>query len=273
MVRLSALVCVQNQEEQLSDCLRRLWFCDEIVVVADRCSDSSLEVARRHGAVVAAGIFPLECQRRQAGLEAASGDWILEVAPDERVDSALAWEIRATLKMGPEGDWFEIPLANHIGGERVGGGWTSPLGAEREVRLYRPGAKRWAARRSDRGEAVGAAAGGLRGELRRQAGAGLGELLERVNRLSGLAAEDIADAGAPPPIGRAVRIGVAAFLRSYLARRGWREGARGFVLAALCGLHPLLAHLKAREVLQSRALAAAKSEAGDTGQVVRLGVG
>jgi len=272
LVKLSALVCVQNQEEQLSDCLRRLWFCDEVVVVADRCSDSSIEVARRHGAIVVAGIFPLESQRRQAGLEAAGGDWILEIAPDERVGSALAWEIRATLKMGPEGDWFEVPLANHLGGDRVGGGWTDPLGAEREVRLYRPGAKLWAARRSDGGRGFGAGAGTLRGELHRRAGAGVGELVERVNRLSGLAAEDLADGGAPPPIGRAALDGFAAFLRSYVARRGWREGGRGLALAALCGLYPLLAQLKAREALQARALAA-KSGAGEAGRVVRLGVG
>ena len=33
MVRLTALVCAHNQETQLSHCLRKLSFCDQIVVV------------------------------------------------------------------------------------------------------------------------------------------------------------------------------------------------------------------------------------------------
>jgi len=273
VVKLSALVCVQNQEDRLSECLRRLWFCDEVVVVADRCSDGSIEVARRHGAMVIAGIFPLESQRRAAGLEAASGDWILEIAPDERVHSALAWEIRATLKMGPEGDWFEIPVANHLAGERLRGGWSGPLGVESDVRLYRPGAKTWAARRSDRGEAVGAAAAPLRGELHKDVGSGMGDLLDQLNRLSAAAAEDLAEGGALPPWSRSVRGGLSAFLRSYVGRRGWREGGRGLALAALCGLYPLLAHVKACEVVQARAAAQAGTGARDAGKVVRLGVG
>jgi glycosyltransferase involved in cell wall biosynthesis len=49
-VKLSALVCAQNDEARLADCLRGLEFCDEIVVVADRCTDRSQEIARHFGA-------------------------------------------------------------------------------------------------------------------------------------------------------------------------------------------------------------------------------
>src|SRR5688572_17971651 len=115
VAKLSALVCVQNQDAQLSDCLRRLSFCDEIVVVADRCTDRSQEIARRHGAIVVDGIFPLENQRRQAGVEACTGQWIFEIDPDERVDTALAWEVRAMLQMRTSADGFEIPIDNYVG--------------------------------------------------------------------------------------------------------------------------------------------------------------
>ena len=112
MVRLSALVCVQNQDAQLSACLRKLSFCDEIVVVADRCTDRSQDVARRQGAIVIDGIFPLESQRKAAGVEACSGDWILEIEPEDLIDAALAWEIRAVLQMRPAGDWYDLPIDN-----------------------------------------------------------------------------------------------------------------------------------------------------------------
>ena len=86
MARLSALVCVQNQDAQLSDCLRKLSFCDEVVVVADRCTDRSQDIARRQGAILIDGIFPLESQRKAAG-EACSEAVDREEAlpPEKRV--------------------------------------------------------------------------------------------------------------------------------------------------------------------------------------------
>ena len=263
VVRLTALVCVQNQEAQLSLCLRRLSFCDEVVVVADRCTDRSQEIARRHGAVVVPGIFPLESQRRTAGLAAASGDWVLEVEPDELVDSALAWEIRATLKMRPEGDWFEVPIDNYVGDELVRQGWTGLLGAERAPRLYRPGAKRWKAQRLDDGAMVsGKPAGALKGALRRTVGEDIGAVVNRLNRLTALTGEDLVDAdGQRGPVA-GLAWGLGQFVRSYVARGGWREGRLGFLVALMAGLYPVLAHLRAREILEARgrALAAARED-------------
>ena len=44
---LSALVVAHNEEHQLADCLERLAFADEIVVVLDRCTDGTAGIARR----------------------------------------------------------------------------------------------------------------------------------------------------------------------------------------------------------------------------------
>ena len=55
MPALSALVVVRNEERQLAECLGRLEFADEIVVVLDRCTDRSKEIAERLGARVLEG--------------------------------------------------------------------------------------------------------------------------------------------------------------------------------------------------------------------------
>ena len=97
MSKLSALVCVRNEEARLAACLQRLAFCDEVVVVADRCTDRSEIVARELGATVISGIWPLEGQRRAAGAAACTGDWILEIDADEEVGPDLAREIVARI--------------------------------------------------------------------------------------------------------------------------------------------------------------------------------
>ena len=76
---VSVIVCAHNEEGRLADCLAGLAFCDEVIVVADRCTDDTEIIARRFGAKVVPGIFPVEGLRKQAGVDACAGEWIFEV--------------------------------------------------------------------------------------------------------------------------------------------------------------------------------------------------
>lgn len=261
LVRLSALVCVQNQDAQLNACLRKLSFCDEVVVVADRCTDRSQEIARRHGAVVIDGIFPMESQRRQAGVEACTGEWILEIDPDELVDAALAWEIRFVLQTRRNGgDWYDLPIDNYVGETLVRDGWAGGLSDRAEPRLYKRGLKAWQPGRVNAPAALSGQSGGaLKGAIRRSVGRDVGGLVERLNRMAALAAEDLADAGGKPALAGGALRGFGAFLAAYVARGGWREGRLGLLVAVLTGLYPLLAQLRAGDVIEARRAAMAEA--------------
>lgn len=266
MVRLSALVCVQNQDAQLAECLRRLSFCDEIVVVADRCTDRSQEIARRQGAIVIDGIFPLESQRKSAGVEACSGEWVLEVDPDEVVNAALAWEIRVTLQMRQAGDWYELPIDNYVGETLVRDGWTGVLSARREVRLYKRGLKAWQPRRVNAPAVLAGQSGGaLTGAIRRTLGRDLGGLIERLNKLTALYAEDLADDGRLTGTAVSLVKGIGAFFAGFVVRGGWREGRLGLMVSMLSAMHPLLSQMRASDVVTARRAAVVESD-----QPVRL---
>ncbi len=269
VVRLSALVCVHNQEAQLAECLRRLIFCDEIIVVADRCTDGSQDTARRHGALVIDGIFPLENHRRMAGVDACSGDWILEVEPDEVIQAALAWEVRAVLQMRRGGDWYELPIDNYLGDTLVRRGWTGALSARREPRLYKRGLKAWAPRRVNAAAVMSGQSGGaLTGAIRRTLGQDLGGLVERLNRLTALHAEDIADGDRGASTAKGLANGFGTFLKGYLGRGGWREGSLGLLVASLSALYPVLSQMRAGQLSQVRALTL--TQAAEVPQPTRL---
>jgi hypothetical protein len=260
VVKLTALVCVQNQDARLSACLRKLSFCDEIVVVADRCTDRSQDIARRHGAILVDGIFPLESQRKAAGIEAASGDWVLEIDPDELVDAALAWEIRAVLQLRPQGDWYELPIDNYVGETLVREGWAGPLSARRDVRLCKRGLKAWEPRRLNAPFVVAGQSGGaLKGAIRRSLGRDVGGLIERLNSLTALSAEDLADAGRTPGVAASLLKGAGAFLAAYGLKGGWREGRLGLLVAMLSAMFPVVAQMRARDVIAARAAAEAQT--------------
>ena len=138
MPRLSALVCARNSEEKrLASCLEALRFADELVVVLDRCTDRSAEIARHHADRLVSGAFPLEGSSRIAGLEACKGDWILEINEDELVGLALAEEIRDAVNGAIEPDHFLLPIDRYAGYHLIRQHGDSPT----ETRLYRRGVR------------------------------------------------------------------------------------------------------------------------------------
>jgi glycosyltransferase involved in cell wall biosynthesis len=249
VVKLSALICVHNQEAQLSQCLRRLSFCDEVVVVADRCTDRSQEIARRHGAVIVSGIFPLENQRRSAGLAAASGQWVLEVDAGRADRFRLAWEIRATLDARRAGDWYEIPVDNYVGDELVRHGWGGSFGTDRAARLYRPrrqaleGASGWTGR-----QCWTAPGGRAEGRDPHNLDEDIGDMIHRLTRYTALRGEDLADSGKIKSLPDDAFRGVRRFFKCYVSRKGYTEGDLGFLISLMAGLYPMLSNLKAREI-------------------------
>ena len=139
---LSALVVAHNEEAQLADCLTCLSFADEIVVVLDRCTDTSRDIARRFTDRIIEGAWEREGPRRNAGIAACRGEWVLEVDADERVDAALADEVRA-VAASSTADWHLIPIDNYIGDHLVRHGWGASFGRSAHAGLFRRGAKHW----------------------------------------------------------------------------------------------------------------------------------
>ena len=75
---LSVLVVARDAADQLGECLASASFAREIVVVLDRCTDRSAEIALQSGAGILEGSWPVEADRRNAGIALCTGAWILE---------------------------------------------------------------------------------------------------------------------------------------------------------------------------------------------------
>ena len=139
---LSSLVVVHNEEERLAACLDKLAFADEIVVVLDKCTDGSKSIALSFTDRLVEGSWELEGPRRNSGIDACRGDWILEVDADEHVTPDLAAEIRRVVENTPY-DYHILSVDNWIGRRLVRHGWGASFGKAAYTGLFRRGAKRW----------------------------------------------------------------------------------------------------------------------------------
>ena len=244
--RLSALVVVHNEEGQLSDCLAGLEFADEIVVVLDRCHDRSREIALQFTARVIEGAWEREGPRRHTGIEACSGEWILEVDADERVTPDLAGEICRVTRTSSAA-WHLIPVDNYIGARLVRCGWGASFGRSAHAALFRKGAKQWGAQRVHPSLVLSGPQGlTLSSRLLHYVDRDISEMLQRLDRYTTARAQDLRESGDIGSYGRNLRRIVSRFCKCYIGRKGYREGPYGFLIALCAALYPILSYLKAR---------------------------
>lgn len=249
---LSALVVAHNEAGRIAACLEKLAFCDEIVVVLDRCTDHTEAIARRFTDRLLPGAWPLEGERRNAGIKACTGDWVLEVDCDEHVPPALAEEIRRVIAASPA-DYHEIPVDNFIGPRRVRHGWGASFGKAAYPGLFRKGAKRWGRARvhppltwtgRDGRPAIKGAM--LAQRLDHFVDRDPSDMLRRLDSYTTARALDLMETGRVGGLGNNLRRLFSRTFKCYVMRRGYREGGLGLMIALMAGLYPLIAHLKAR---------------------------
>lgn len=243
---LSALVVARNEEARLAACLATLRFADETVVVLDRTTDASARIAADAGARVIEGAWPVEGERRNTGLAACTGDWVLEVDADEHVPAALAAEIRTVIATSGFA-WHEIPLDNFIGTRLVRHGWGGSFGTSAVPRLSRRGAKRWGPERVHPSLAwTGQKGPRLVNAFQHYVDRDISDMLRRLDRYSSARAADLLAKGEIGTLAGNLRRFVSRFLKCLVVRKGYREGGWGVLIALCAGLFPLLAYLKAR---------------------------
>ena len=243
---LSALVVAHNEAAQLAQCLERLGFADELVVVLDRCTDASAEIARRFTDRIVEGGWEREGDRRNTGIAACAGPWVLEVDADERVTPALAEEI-ARVVASSEADFHDIPVDNYIGSRLVRWGWGASFGKSAYAGLFRKGAKSWGNDRVHPKLAfTGTRGPALSSRIEHYVDRNLSDMLQRLDRYTTARARDLRESGEIGSYGHNVRRIVSRFWKCYVGRKGYREGPYGFMIALCAGLYPILSYLKAR---------------------------
>jgi glycosyltransferase involved in cell wall biosynthesis len=244
--QLSAVVVAHDEEAQLADCLATLGFADELVVVLDRCHDRSLEIAGGFTDRIVEGAWEREVPRRHAGIDICRGAWVVEIDADERVSPELGKEIRETAKQSIAA-WHLIPVDNYIGERLVRWGWGASFGKSAYAGLYRKGAKRWGDQRIHPAVTLTGSQGPpLQTRLIHRVDRNISDMLARLDRYSSARARDLRDSGDIGTYRRNLRRIATRFWKCYVARRGYREGPYGLLIALCAGLYPILSYLKAR---------------------------
>lgn len=250
MAKISAVIVAHNEEKKIAECLQSLDFADEIVVVLDKCTDRTKEIVSRYTDKIVEGSWKIEGARRNVALASASGDWILEIDADERISAELAKEILSVTKNSqPCG--FAAPIANYIGKRHVQFGWLRTLGVLRRQTLTYRGLKKY--HEDKEIHPTFDFKGGVRllqNPIIHLVDEDISDLIARFNRYTTWKANDMILKGKiKGGFLKAIIDLKLRFLKSFVVKKGYKEGSLGFLIAILAGLYPLVSYLKAKEKL------------------------
>ncbi len=247
---LSVIIITKNAGAVLRPCLESVRFAHEIIVLDSGSQDDTVSLAREYTDHVHINTDwqGFGTQKNRA-LERATGDWVLILDADERVEAALRDEILAVMGAAESPPVWEIPrLSSYCGRTMHHSGWYPDYLA----RLFRRGSARVSENKVHERLLYEGRPGRLKTPLRHDTHRNLEEVIDKINRYSSLGAEDYHLAGRRGGVLTAVGHGAWAFLRTYVLRAGILDGREGFILAVSIAEASYYRYLKLMYLAESR---------------------
>jgi (heptosyl)LPS beta-1,4-glucosyltransferase len=247
-VKISATIITLNEETNISDCLQSLGFADEIVVVDSGSTDRTEEICRAHARVRfhRHGWLGFGSQKNYAaGL--AVNDWVFNIDADERVSPLLQASIGRVADSGARS--YRMARENYFGTR-----WIRRCGwyPDYNTRLYDRRECAFSERSVHESLLSRGEVGLLPGNLVHKTYAGIADYLQRMDRYSTLAAQELVKAGKRPGPVQLLFKPLFTFFKMYLLKLGFLEGYTGFLLSMLYSHYTFYKYGKAIEINKTR---------------------
>ena len=245
MSRLSVTVIAWNEEERLRACLESVAWADEIVVVDAESGDKTVQIAHEFTDKVSVRPWPGFAAQKNFAIDQATGDWILSLDADEEAGPELRAEIMATVTDARARDGYAVRRQNVFLDRWIRHGGLYP---DWQVRLFRRDCGRFEARAVHESVTVKGSLGRLTGHLVHRSYEGVSDFIERANRYSSLAAEQLIREGRRVGAGELILRPLGRFLSMYVVKSGFLDGRRGLLLASLYAYYVFMRSAKVWEV-------------------------
>jgi glycosyltransferase involved in cell wall biosynthesis len=243
-------VITRDEERNIARCLASGSFADDVVVLDSGSTDRTVELAKAAGARVFAEEWRGHVAQKARAVELAKHPWVLCLDADEEISPPLRAAIETALAAPENGvAAYELARKTSYAGRFIEhSGWWP----EWRVRLFDRARGRWTGEDPhDRVEVAGRVVK-LEGALHHYAYRDLDHHLGKVNRYTTTMAHGLAERGVEFRWLDLVLRPPARFLRMYVLRRGFLDGGRGLILAAIGGFYVFLKYAKLWELTRAR---------------------
>ena len=225
---LSVIIIVKNEEHDIRDCLKSVAWADEIIVLDSGSTDATVMIAKEFTdkVYVSADWQGFGVQKNRV-LAYASCDWVLSLDADERVSETLRQEILKAIQ-SQDTVIFKIPRLSSYCGKfiRHSGWWPDYV-----TRLFRRGEASFSNDLVHERLVYKVDVVKLTAPLLHVTYKDLDEVISKINQYSSLGAKNSYQKGKRGSLISAIAHGFWAFIRTYIFRAGFLDGAEGLMLA------------------------------------------
>jgi glycosyltransferase involved in cell wall biosynthesis len=241
---ISATIITLNEEKNIRDCLESLKWADEIIVSDTGSTDKTVEICQKFGARVFIDEWLGFGAQKNLCQERASSEWILNVDADERVTPELKEEILQAARNGARPGYF-MPRKNFFGKRWIRHcGWYPDF----NLRLYRKELGRFSEKRVHESVVLDEEAGYLKSPLIHLTYKDVADYLDRMQRYSTLAAEEMYANGKSAGLADLFFRPAFTFFKMLVLQRGFLDGTSGVVLSGLYACYTFAKYAKLREM-------------------------
>lgn len=240
MNNISAIVLTKNEEKNISECIRELSFCNEIIVIDDKSTDKTVSTAKKLGAkVISHSLQNNFSAQRNFAMTKAKYPWILFVDADERVSPELKKEIEEKT-MHPVADAYYIHRIDYMWRKLLRHG---EVGNVYILRLARKDAGAWVGAVHENWITQGKTAE-LKSPLLHYPHVNTEEFLAEINYYSTIRSQELFEQKICVSYLNIIAYPTGKFLHNYILRLGFLDGIPGFILAMLMTFHSFLVNAK-----------------------------
>jgi len=250
MNKLSVIIITYNEQDNIRGCLESVKWSDEIVIVDAFSSDRTVEIAREFTPKVFQSKWTNFSQQKNLALGKASNEWLLNIDADERVTPELNEEILATINSRSQSyNGYYIARRNHYLGK-----WIRHCGwyPDYKLRLFRREKGKFNERMVHESVLVEGKKGHLKSCLNHYSYKDFSDHLRRIDKFTSLAAEEMFTKGKKGRIFDLLFRPPVKFINMYLIKRGYLDGAYGFIVSIMGSFYVFMKYLKLWQLSRER---------------------